>query len=178
LKLTINSRDAVIADVMRLDELPAMSANDFIETLGEIPWFVNLGNSSAAHSIDSWEEWPGPEDFNVEALHLQQQAWFDSFCDKGGKLPGGLQVVWDETNDTVLAEARNAVPFQDDKDPWHAPNMAVGQAAFTAGLVALFIAADRPQPYPLQQQWHLLTLGHWPCGYFDAEATPLQLVVY
>lgn len=156
-----------------------MDSNEFIASLPSIRWFSALGSSTTAtHRISDWGEWPGPEDENVGAIGSVQEEFYDSFCDSTSLLPPSLQAVWDVVQEHVLDAAKLTIPYDQDQDVWHPPNAAVWQAAYTAGLVALYLATRRPIPEQLKEQWNWFTLGHWPCSYVDFESEIPQFVVY
>ena len=158
------------------------SLSDYLARLDTVPWFSTIGTpipeSPGVPRISGWDEWPGPEDDNVSALALRQQAPLRR--DHGRWLPNHLlKRTWDQIHEAVFRRVLLAVPYDPAQDAWHAPSSAVWQAAWTAGLVGLCLAAGRSIPEDLQTQWQWFLRGHWPCGYKSVgdDGQPGPLVV-
>lgn len=145
------------------------SPEEFLEELKAIPWFRNIGRSTAADAglkrIHRWKDWPGPNDPAVSELSFRQQDLHDAILAKGADNRAEMVVLWDRVHAVVLELAAAVVPYDPKQDSWHAPTMAAWQAAWTAGLVGLFQQSGRPIPTDLQEQWNWFVRGHWPCGY-------------
>jgi hypothetical protein len=141
----------------------------FVAELESIPWFRNIGRplppDAVAKQLRRWEDWPGPEEPAVFELSERQQALYDELMAESGARRAELLNLWDRVHKRVITCATSAVPYDPAQDSWHAPTVAVWQAALTAGLIALCTWLRRPVPEDLQQQWNWFVLGHWPSGY-------------
>jgi hypothetical protein len=142
---------------------------EFLDQLERIPWFSRLGNplsGDCVHKqIHSWEEWPGPEEESVSAVHLRQQALHDNILAESKQLRPSLEELWKRIDAVVIRVAAPSVPFDANEDAWYAPNVAVWHAAWTAGLVGLYEMSKKPMPANLHAQWNCFTAGHWPFGW-------------
>jgi hypothetical protein len=151
----------------------------FLAQLRGIPWFANLGRpspeDSAVGRIDRWEDWPGPEEPSVAALHERQQEMYDSIMREPEIPRDDLRALWDRIHAVVFESATPRVPYDPDQDSWHGPSAAVWHAAWTAGLVGLYLRSGRPIPPDLQEQWSWFVRGHWPCG--SASVVPNERIV-
>jgi hypothetical protein len=154
---------------------------DFLDHLNSIQWFSRLGKptlESIPHKqIQSWEEWPGPEDVSVCAMHLRQQALFENILQESNQNRGSLEQLWRTIHDVVVRVAANSIPFDPCKDAWHPPNSAVWQAAWTAGLVGFCLLLNREISEELQVQWKCFASGHWPCGW-EGDFPKGKLIIY
>jgi len=154
-----------------MDEDPrtASHVEEFVAELASIPWFSNIGKptppGAGVQRIYRWEEWPGPEAPGVWQLHERQQRLYDSVIEEAGGERERLAALWDRIHAAVFRAAAPKLPYDPNKDCYHPPTMAVWQAAWTAGLVALCLQSARPVPPELQEQWEWLVRGHWPSGY-------------
>jgi hypothetical protein len=84
----------------------------------------------------------------------------ERFAD-GGATDEELAVI----HAAVLRAAASRVPYDPTEDYYHAPNAAVWEAAWTAGLVGLCLQTGRPIPPELREVWSWFARGHWPFGY-------------
>ncbi|MEM7478059.1 MAG: hypothetical protein AAF483_23990 [Planctomycetota bacterium] len=154
-----------------------MTAKPEAIDLCKVPWLKNIGQpNDSKYKIQSWDEWPGFESTGVESIRIEHQTWMDSFRLSDAGLPNELQELWQSTTKHVTDQAKEQVPFRENGDTWHAPNCAVYQAAWTAGLVLLFETKEITLPKPLVSQWDWFLTGHWPCAYQNVDEG--QLIVY
>lgn len=160
------------------------TAEMFLEDLKAVPWFRNIGRSTAVDSrlrrIHRWEDWPGPEDPSVSELSTREQALHDEILGIAGEDRSELVRLWGRIHAVVFRSAASVVPYDPQQDAWHAPSTAVWQAAWTAGLVGLFQQSRHPIPMDLREQWNWFVRGHWPCGYACGRADDdrVLLIVY
>jgi hypothetical protein len=172
-----NFRDAEYRDIEKRCNLPESAPHHpekiilierFLADLESVPWFSNIGKEIPPEftikRLSSWEVWPGPEDIGISELSLMQQSLFDEIMATSDN-KGHLVDLWDKIHEIVVRVAKTKVPYDPDKDAWHAPTLAVWQAAWTAGLIGLCLATNRPIPMDLQEQWDWFLRGHWPSGY-------------
>jgi hypothetical protein len=144
---------------------------EFLKKLETIAWFSQIGQTLVANQgiarILDWSGWPGPEEFSIEAVALEQQAIFDEIMNQAGDEKEPLKILWDCIHSIVLRVASSQVPYDPEEDAWHAPSSAVWMAAWTAGNVGLLLALGKPLPDELKEQWNWYERGHWPCGRID-----------
>lgn len=164
-----SARVQSLAERQRQAEHTDSAVGKFLADLESIPWFKNIGRplppDAVAERLRRWEDWLGPEEPAVLELFDRQQARYDELTVGCHGRRAELQSLWDQVHKIVFARASVAVPYSPDEDSWHGPTAAVWAAAWTAGLVALYICLGRPIPDDLQQQWNWYLLGHWPAGY-------------
>jgi hypothetical protein len=143
--------------------------DEFLDQLETIPWFAKLGkpipDNQGVKRIYSWKEWPGPEDMEVSEIALRQQALYDEIMEKGQENRQSLEALWNKIEETVFSVAKDAVPYDQNKDAWYGPTAAVWHAGWTAALIGLCLQSDRPIPSELQEQWYWFLRGHWPCSW-------------
>lgn len=157
--------------------------DDFLLSLETVSWFSNIGEpimgSPDVPRIQTWAEWPGPDDVGVQELARSQQELYDEIAN-GGELSESLKRTWDHVHSSVLSRASSTIPFDPTKDAWHPPSSAVWQAAWTAGLIGLCLDCGRPVPKHLKEQWDWFLRGHWPCMYgsVSGDGRLGNLVVY
>lgn len=157
---------------------------DFLTQLESIPWFSNIGKpvdaASSVERIYDWNEWPGPNEASIIELSWRQQDLFDALMESAGSERARFSALWESIHGIVFRVAAPKVPYDPQQDAWHAPTMAVWQAAWTAGLVGLCYCAGRPVPEDLAEQWKWFVIGHWPSGYaaIGAERQLGPLLVY
>jgi hypothetical protein len=151
-----------------------VSGNDprlsqFLGELPTIPWFSRIGQPIAEESnvkrMASRDDWPGPEDANVYEVHERLQTLYDAILSEVGEDQGELTDIWNKVHGIVFRDGSTMVAYDPSGDPWHGPNAAVWQAAWTAGLVAWCLFLRREMPLELQDQWNWFKRGHWPAGY-------------
>lgn len=151
----------------------------FVAELDSIPWFSNIGKpmppDAGIERIYRWEEWLGPEMPGNTRLHDQQQALYDSLMEEAGDEKEALVALWSRVHAAVLRAAAPKVPYDPNQDCYHAPTLAVWQAAWTAGLVGLCLALGRPVPPELQEEWEWFVRGHWPSGYASLGVRTLEV---
>jgi hypothetical protein len=149
------------------DQDPALAK--FLTELKSIPWFRHIGKplpaDAAVKQLRQWEDWPGPEEPAIFQLSQRQQALYDDIMTTSEERRAELSRLWDRVHQIVFRLASPVVPYDPERDAWHAPTAAVWQAAWTAGLIALTILLRRPIPTELQEQGNWFRLGHWPSGY-------------
>jgi hypothetical protein len=156
----------------------------FLAQLESIPWFSKIGQpipaSCGVKRISWWADWPGPEDDSTDALCYRHQAIYDDIMADAGHERERLVALWDQIHALVHQLAAPMVPYDDQEDVYYAPNVAVLNAAWTAGLIGILLYLKRKIPDDLQEQWRWYTQGHWPCGYawVDSEDRYGPLVVY
>ena len=147
----------------------SQSVLDFLAELERIPWFENIGKdvSPTAHveQIHEWQEWPGPEDSSLDEAGVWQQSLHDEIYSSARDKSTQLAELWNRIHTIVFRDAAPKVPYDPDQDAWHAPSVAVWDAAWAAGLIGLCIYLNRTIPTELQQQWAWFVQGHWPCGW-------------
>ena len=145
------------------------SVEDLLAQIESAPWFRNIGkptpDDSQVERIYRWEDWPGPEEPSIVELAYREQALYDDIMRDAGGHRERLSALWDSIHKVVFRVATVAVPYDPQQDTWHAPTMAVWQAAWTAGLIGLCIESERPIPPELKEQWEWFVRGHWPSGY-------------
>jgi hypothetical protein len=160
---------------------PAESDQDverFISGLESIPWFRNIGkptpSDAGVERICSWDEWPGPEEPGISALSDRQQALYDSLTRDSRGETDPRTLLWNRIHEAVFRTAAPKVPYDANQDCYHAPSMAVWQAAWTAGLVGLCHYSAQPIPPELHEQWEWFVRGHWPSGYVSLGGWTLE----
>lgn len=155
---------------------------DFLATLESVPWFRNIGRpmESAANikCMQGWEDWPGPEDPYVREISQRQQTLYDDLFKSAADERDQLVALWNRIQAIVFRVAAPTVPYDQERDSWHAPTAAIWQAAWTAGLVGLCLRSARPIPSDLEEQWMWFVQGHWPAGYARMQGNDEQLLVY
>jgi hypothetical protein len=156
---------------------------EFLKSLERLSWFSQLGRWDAQEPADNrlrdWGEWPGPLHPAVDELHRRQQALYHGLLEGAGEERAKLLALWDRIQAVVMRAAGAGVPFDPQQDCYHAPTMAVWQAAWTAGLVGWCMTLGREMPDDLAQQWRWFAEGHWPSGYaWERGGEVGPLVVY
>jgi hypothetical protein len=144
-----------------------MQVDTFLRQIETMPWFASIGKplppNSRVTQIRDWDEWSGPEDEAVSEMHSRQQALYDEIMAvKGTEV---ARLLWNQIQDIVRRVSAARVPYDDKRDPWYAPTAAVAHAAWTAGLVGLYLYAGWPLPHDLQEQWRWFLDGRWPCDW-------------
>jgi hypothetical protein len=169
----------------RLDQpFAAVGLAQFERRLLGVSWFASLGKPSrwdgGCVRIQGWDQWPGPEHPPIEAAALAGQAIHDAvFAAVGGSAAAGLHGTFDRVHALVLERARTAVPFDPDRDAWHAPTQCVWDAAYWAALVACVLACGWAVPQDLVEVWNWYAAGHWPSGFADESGDgPGRQLVY
>jgi hypothetical protein len=139
----------------------------FLRDIESMRWFVNIGvpvsPASRVKQIRAWDEWAGPDDEAVGELHSRQQSLYDEIMKLDQS--GAGRALWDRIHAIVQRVAAASVPYDAKEDAWYGPNVAVWQAAWTAGLVGLYLYFRRPLPQDLTEQWQWFLKGHWPCDW-------------
>lgn len=152
----------------------------FLAQLQDIPWFANLGKtvrpSDRIAQIVSWDEWPGPEDLATNVLHCRQQALYEERILSSGVAAESASRLWVAIQAAVLRLTSQRVPYDANKDTWHAPNAAVWHAAWTASLVGVCLFTRHPVPPDLSEQWKWFVEGHWPCSWAGEDAEGRRVV--
>jgi hypothetical protein len=157
---------------------------DFLAQLEAVPWFSNIGKPIEAGSdverIYSWEGWPGPEDPSILELCTEQQDLYDAIMEEAGSENAHLLLFWEQIHAVIFRVAAPTVPYDANRDSWHAPSAAVWAGAWTAGLIGLCRYTNRPVPRELAGQWSWFVKGHWPSGYagIGADGKSGRLLVY
>ncbi len=126
-----------------------------------IPLFSALGSAideSGIRRIASWDDWGGPEDPLAEQIGLRQQDLHDSV------VPAAEADQWERALQIVVTACSQLVPYDEDADAWHGPNMAVWSAAWTFALEEAFVSANVLVPSELSAQLFWYVRGHWPCA--------------
>ena len=139
---------------------------DFLAALEEVPWFANVGKSTA-HDSDvqrfyRWEDWPGPETPTSDEMNSRQQALYDLIMNDAGDQTELLTELSGRIHAIVFRLACPVVPYDAKQDAWHGPTSAVWHAAWIAGLVGLCIQTGTDVPDDLLKQWDWFAAGHWP----------------
>jgi len=109
---------------------------------------------------------------------MQHQALYDAIMEEAREERAALSELWHRINAVVFGAASSRVPFDPKQDAWHGPTTAVWQAAWTAGLVGLYLRTGRPIPQELLEQWSWFVRGHWPSGYTSRHRGHEALLVY
>jgi hypothetical protein len=155
---------------------------DFLNHLEAIPWFSNLGKPisppSNVKQISSWDQWPGPEDESGLEIALRHQSLYDAIFSREKDSLSVGEEMWKKIHDIVIRVASQKVPFDVNKDAWHAPNSAVWEAAWTAGLVGVLLFLGQEIPADIEEQWNWFQAGHWPYGLEEDRAGSKRLLVY
>lgn len=98
----------------------------FLLELEQIPWFANLGKplaqSSGVRRIAGWDDWPGPEDEGVTEIHLRHQSLYDGLLESAKEKRGLAEHLWRNIHEVVIRLASRKVPYDPNKDTWHAPS--------------------------------------------------------
>ncbi len=138
--------------------------DEFLSVAKNIEWFSAIGDPISSHAverIESWDDWEGPEDPQVEALHSGHGETFDQLVEGDDTLKHEFNTIVDE----ITTIASKYVPYDADEDPWYAPTTAVGQAAWTVALISIYIKKQMDVPKMLVEQWNWFLKGHWPCSF-------------
>jgi hypothetical protein len=147
----------------------------FLSQLENVPWFENIGKkidpNAKVERIWSWAEWPGPEEASVIGMHLQLQDLFDEITGNGTTKE--LVSKWEQIQAGVVQVASSRVPYDSAEDSWYAPNVAVWQAGWTAGVIGLSTQLGRTVPNDIKKQWDWFVFGHWPCDWNDVTNMPI-----
>src|SRR6516165_7330374 len=155
--------------------------DEFLQQLETVPWFTNLGKPIPRHEgakqIRSWEEWPGPEDDAISEMSYHQQGLYDEIMENAREDRRLLESLWNKIDEKVVAVARNAVPYDPNRDSYYGPNLAVWHAAWTAGLIGLYLRLGKPIPPELQVPWEWFVRGHWPFS-LQTESPKETLVIF
>lgn len=149
----------------------------FLAELEAINWFSNIGRplpeGADIKTISGWNEWLGPEEPSIAELNSRQQALYVELMKDESSWQ--LAELWDRIHGIVFRSAKPKVPYDDERDTWHAPNSAVWHAAWTAGLMGLCIYLRQSVPSELAKQWKWFIEEHWPCDWegTDADGDPI-----
>lgn len=145
------------------------SVQEFVNSLRGTDWFECIGkptpDDGSVNRINTWDEWDGSLNTPTEFLHLDHQALYDELMSAEGLDKQRLTLLWDGVQNIVLEVASQTVPYDPKQDYGHGPTLAVWQAGWTAGLVALCLFCKRPIPEHIKTQWAWYARGHWPSGY-------------
>ncbi len=151
-----------------------LTLNEFESRLSGVPWFRHAGqpaNDSTASFIRSWDDWPGPEDERVSAIHFRQQALHDEILAANPSRSGELEELFQRVTAQVVALASQALSVNpNQQDSWDAPSTAVWHAGYTSGLIALCLATTREIPADIQAQWNWFSRGRWPSALASADS--------
>jgi hypothetical protein len=149
--------------------------DDFILEIEIIPWFANLGKEISNTDVDrisSSEKWPGPEDSSVLEICLRQQALFDEMLANSGQYYEMFDKLFHKIQSIVISQAKKRVPYDDKEDYYYWANVAAWDAAWTAGLVGLFLVSNKDLPIDIEMRWKWFVLGHWPCTWNESILEP------
>lgn len=150
-----------------MSSLDEKAIADYLQQLAALPWFSQLGkplsDAAACRQIFSWDEWPGPEEQSVAEIAQSHQALYDELMASESAVE--LQAIWKRIEAVVLPLAKSSVPYDDELDTWHGPNLAVWQAVWTCGLIGFCRYQKRPIPLDLQTQFDWFAKGRWPCDW-------------
>lgn len=150
------------------------AVEDFERSLRDIRFFVNVGAPHpVARRIESFDDWPGPEDGRVEQIHLRQQAIHDDVI---GSDPSEVQEIFDRVVRSVVIIGSNILNVPEETDAWDPRGTAVWHAAWTAGLVAVHLALQRPLPSDLAGQWAWFQQGRWPAVLVSIDTTEFVIL--
>lgn len=155
---------------------------EFLKRLEVVPWFSQLGKPGPevveVETISTWEEWPGPEEWNVAELSERLQELYDTVFSDAADEEAAPISLRDAIRVIVFRRATHAVPYDPNEDPWHGPTAAVRQAAWTAEYIGMCLQLGRPVPAEIQSQWEWFERGHWPCGYAPLLDKPGRLLIF
>jgi hypothetical protein len=145
-----------------VETLPA-EILDELERAKSFKWFSAVGEDIDAPDVErirSWDDWEGPENERVAALHTDHSDIRETLIGGDARLDSMFVAVCGHMIGHVSAFA----PCDLDEDAWHAPTTAVNQAGFTVALVVLhkYLHAEVPDFLAAQYNWY--ERGHWPCG--------------
>jgi len=140
---------------------------DFEQRLPQVPWFRHIGeplSDSTIQRFQTWDEWFGPEDARVSAIHLRQQELHDDVLRSQVSSSSDLESLFQRVVSQVRDLASRALSLDASGDAWDARSTAVWHAGWTAGLVALCLATKSTIPPDLQAQWRWFAHGRWPAA--------------
>ena len=145
--------------------------------LQNIRWFSRVGEPIAAAlpRLASWDEWAGPEDPRVQAIHERQQALHDQIV---GVDPAA-ETLFLGIRDQVVQWAGSCVEYDPESDAWDPKSLAVWHAGWTAALVACYENRNTEIPRELEEQWYWFREGHWPAAFVSdpPEAADCRCVI-
>jgi hypothetical protein len=126
--------------------------------------FSRVGDAHAVERprLRSWDEWGGPEDPRVEAIHLRQQQLHDQIV---GDDPAAERFFLRVRDEVIHAAAGQLPGYDPSSDAWDPRSLAVWHAGWTAALVACFETRALDLPRELDEQWHWFREGHWPAAF-------------
>ncbi|MGI9302684.1 MAG: hypothetical protein ACR2RB_08260 [Gammaproteobacteria bacterium] len=126
----------------------------------DVPWFTAVGIpiDPPMRTIASWNDWQGPEDELVLAIHCNQQLMHDEIVADEKE-----EKEWQHLLSSLVALISSRVAYTDAEDSWYAPNSAVHHAAWVYGLIETYKAKGACVPAELTAQWIWFERGHWPC---------------
>lgn len=165
-------------DGIPIEALP-VEILDEVETAKSFEWFSAVGediDDPDVERIRSWDDWEGPENERVAAIHIDQSDMREALI--GGD--GRLESIFDTVCGHMIAHISAFVPYDPDEDAWHGPTLAVNQAGFTVALVVLhkYLHVKVPDFLAAQYKWY--ERGHWPCGCktVDDHGRPAGLCIF
>ena len=150
--------------VLSIETMKYKTIDEFLSEAKNIEWFSAIGNQISNHDverIESWDDWEGPEDSNVESLHVGHSEILDNIVEDDDFLKNLFNKIVDE----IIQVASKYAPYDADEDPWYAPTTAVGQAAWTVALISIHLKKSIDVPAMLIEQWNWFKIGHWPCSF-------------
>jgi len=155
----------------------------FIQLVESIPWFEHIGEPITNPELPrlyDWDGWGIPEDSTIALLHIRQQELYDEIMDRNPAHSTDLADSFRQVVRMVIELARKRVPYDEAEDSYYAPNAAVHQAGWTAGLVALCQMTDRELPLEIQTQWYWFREGHWPAAFtaIGSDYEPVSLEAF
>ena len=122
-------------------------------------WFSNVGRDQFS-SLKTWDDWPGPEVPECEAIGLLTQEYFDTLSTQIG-------IDYDTfiaRVRKVLAQIAEVHEYEEEQDYFDPKTSAAWEAAWWAALVHFHEKHDLEIPVMIQKVTDLLVAGHWPYG--------------
>lgn len=139
-----------------------------VESVASAGWFERVGqpvSDPRTGSIAAWDDWAGPEHETGEAFSARMLA----VADPAARAVRGLRLhdLSDRLaafSDRVQNRAKEQVPYDDERDVWYGPVVAVLEAGYVAWTVAAYAGLGWDVPRDLRVVWGWLENGHWPCA--------------
>lgn len=142
--------------------------DEFTQLIKSIHWFENIGKPIQNPNLPrlrTWDEWGSPENSAISLLHTRQSDLYDAIIAENPSDSTGLAEIFRQAVLMVIEQAKKSVPYDEAEDAYYAPNTAVHQAGYTAGLVVLCQLTGRELPLEIKTQWYWFQEGHWPAAF-------------
>ncbi len=122
-------------------------------------WFVNVGQLEKS-SLNSWDDWPGPEDPLCEAIGTIAQKYFDNLSDQHGLDYDTFMLKVKE----VLSDISTVHEWDQDEDCYDSRSAAAWEASWWVALKYYYDEYGVIFPEIARKMMDFLAAGCWPYG--------------